>query len=720
MTAILKVTLKTSPRIWSGPLETNRALTPELSADRRRGSADDVVCPIRTVGLFMQVRNHRLLIPLAAVVSLLVPAAAATAAGIPAPSTETSSTPKAQKLTGVVQTVIREPGPGRDSTGNDSRTHATIGRNDATDTSKVLRVGTKTVPLTDGSLPTTPDGTTVAVTVVPSSSEAGEGQSQVVAASTIAAPTEAAVAPTHQVYVALVLPAGLAADASLTDAASRAMITRVSSYWSSQTGARVSFATARVLPTYRSAFACSGSSSDAYNMWNEALRRMPEADGPGKHLVLVAPNGADANSCAYGLGTIGAVEASGNKVFVSGLNQSLLAHELGHNLGLHHSNALRCTGSQDRPFVAPAFPGCQANPYDDLFDVMGYSGTHYGEGNLNAVHIDGMNLQPNAVRRIPAGSGVTSARITPLSTTTNYRTVKVVDSSGINYFVEYRTNTGRDMAAGLTYFRPAWGVRVLRDDPTAPRSAGSYELDATPTSLISDDYQRVIPVGGTFTSATGKLTIKVLSQDASGASLSITNRAASTVPYTVTATMPTRALVGASVVAATKVTDPYGSAVADWPVTLHRMASGTTTWQPVKSVLTTSAGMASHQFVNGQSATYRWVSSPRIGASTRLSPSVVVSSVARVVENRPAGSMPHGRYLSVSGSVSSLPLPVVYIQYRHPGGQWLTGPRAVVTGTAVSGRILLRTWATTYTRLYVAGTASYLGSFSGYYVTTVT
>jgi hypothetical protein len=78
--------------------------------------------------------------------------------------------------------------------------------------------------------------------------------------------------------------------------------------------------------------------------------------------------------------------------------------------------------------------------------------------------------------------------------------------------VDYRTNSGRDAAAGLTRWKPAWGVRVLRDDPKAPVSAGSYELDATPTSLVND-YNRAIPVGGTFTAASGKLTIQVTSQD---------------------------------------------------------------------------------------------------------------------------------------------------------------------------------------------------------------
>ena len=298
--------------------------------------------------------------------------------------------------------------------------------------------------------------------------------------------------------MALVVPAGLTADPAITQTSARAMVTTVSRYWSGQTGANVSFNTAQVMPAYRSAYGCTGTFANTFQMWEEALARMPEAFGPGKHLVLIAPGAAYAHHCFYGLGTVGAIEYEGNEVFVSGLNQSLLAHELGHNLGLYHSNSLRCSGAQDMAMVGIAFPGCQANAYDDLFDVMGYSGSTYGEGSLNAVHLDGMNLLPNAVRKIEADSGVTTARITPLSTSTDNRTLKITDPSGADYFVEYRTNSGLDAVASRNPWRPAWGVRVLRDDPEAPPSGGSYELDATPTSLSSYDYNRSIPLGATL------------------------------------------------------------------------------------------------------------------------------------------------------------------------------------------------------------------------------
>jgi hypothetical protein len=364
------------------------------------------------------------------------------------------------------------------------------------------------------------------------------------------------------------------------------------------------------------------------------------------------------------------------------------------------------------------FPGCQSNAYDDLFDVMGYSGTSYGEGSLNAVHLAGMNLLPQAVQRIAANSGVTTIRIAPLSATTDGRTLKITDPNGASYFVEYRTNSGRDSVAARNPWRPSWGVRVLRDDPSAPANAGSYELDATPTSLATNDYNRAIPVGRTFTAASKEVTITVTSQDASGASLTIADWASAIVPYTLTMSVPGKAWVGAAITASTRVSDQHGRPVGSWPMTLQGMAVGTTTWRPITSVRTDSAGSASYRFANGVSGHYRWVSSPAVGASTRISRSVAVTSTARVVERRPASSVRHGTYLTVDGSVSPVKAPAVYIQYQYGNGPWRTGPRAKVSGTTVSGRIAMNVRTSVHTRLLVTA-ATYVSSVSSRYVTTV-
>jgi hypothetical protein len=665
----------------------------------------------------MRVRNRQLVIPVAVVVGLAVPA-------VPASTAARTLTP--QRLTGTVQTIIVEPprdgvaagnpnstGPttsGPSSTVPNSTVPKDIQSNDTgkNDTVKVLLSGTSVVPLADGSLPATKDGATVSVTVVP----AADGTKQVLSATTIAAPAAVAAPTAHRLYIALVVPAGVTSSTP-TAASARATVARVSRYWSDQTGARVSFVTSQVL-AYRSAYTC----ADFYGLWAEGLGRMPQASGPGRHLVVVVPGSAQARGCPYGLGTVGAVGAEDNLVLVAGLNQSLLAHELGHNLGLYHSNSLRCAGTQDRPMLYRRFPGCQARGYDDLFDVMGFSGATYGEGNLNAVHLDGMRLLPGAVRRIPAGSGVTTARITPLSTTTSSRTLKITDASGARYFVEYRTGSGRDAVAGVNPYRPAWGVRVLREDPKAPASGGSYELDATPTAQTRD-YNRSIPVGGVFTAASRRLTLKVTAADRTGATLTIASWTAAVVPWTATQSVQSKAWVGAAVTASTRVSDAHGLAVAGWPVTLQKRERRATTWKPVRTLMTSSTGAASYRFASGLSGYYRWVTAPRARTPVRVSRAVALTAAARVVAKAPASSMRHGRYLTVSGQVSRVPSPIVDIQYRYRGGGWQTGPRARVRGTTVSGRIVLNARKTAYTRLHVWPAVSYAGSLSSPHATNV-
>jgi len=425
--------------------------------------------------------------------------------------------PAPQTITGIVQTVVAEKNSGRDTT-----------------MFKILRSGADITHLAEGSLAGTPDGTQVTVTVAPAAGgDLTVLSTKIVSAAAVAAPT--AVPAIHQVYVALVVPKGVAADPTITEATTRAMIAQVSSYWSSQTEGQVSFDTVRVIPTYVSAFGCLDANglSNTDNFWVEAEKKMPEALGTNKHLVVIVPNAAywDTGTCTYfGYGSVGQYAGMNNLVYATGLEQTVIAHELGHNLGLLHSASLRCEKNQDgtqvNTYTGTSWTGCDGMPYDDTFDVMGFGGFHLGEGSLNAVHIDEMGLLPYAIRKLPANSGVTSVRLAPLSTTTDYRALKVTDPTGANYYVEYRTNSGRDAAASLMpeQYAPSWGVRVLRDNPMFNYTgASSYELDASPTGNLNSDYNRVIPVGGTLTAASKKLTITVTSQDATGANVIISN-----------------------------------------------------------------------------------------------------------------------------------------------------------------------------------------------------
>ena len=377
----------------------------------------------------------------------------------------------------------------------------------------LLQAGRRLVPLAVGSLPANRDGDVVRAVLLP---DLGGGH-RVRSATTLR--TAAAAAPTgvHRVYVAIVRPRGVASDKALTKASAAAAVRRAASYWRGQTGGRVRFQVAAVKAPYVSAHRCT---AGVARLWAEALERFDVPTGRGAHLMLFAPRAAVGQGCDYGLGTIGGTGGPG-LTFVTETAQSLVAHELGHNLGLRHAGALHCRGRQDARLRGGRWPSaCRREEYGDLLDVMGYSGRAYGEGNLNAVNLHAMGLLPGAVRTI-GSPGRYRVRVRPLSASPrSTRAVRIVERSGQVYFVEYRTNTGRDRAARRNRHRPALGVRVLRLNPQG--SGGALVLDATPSR--GNDYANNLAPGRRFTSASGRLTVRVVRAGPSGATVEITRR----------------------------------------------------------------------------------------------------------------------------------------------------------------------------------------------------
>ncbi len=428
-----------------------------------------------------------------------------------APGSGDSGAAKPQTLTGTVQTVVREQHHGQPGE---------TGRAKGPERVRVLHTGKRVVALKTGSLSSAEDGSTVTVQAQPTSDGAQVLSSTTLAEGSTTTGSTTAVAPTvREVYAALVVPKNMAGSATFTAAQVTAAVQKASDYWMSQTNGQVGFTTVKVLPAYTSAYSCGGYA--VMNMWTEALAKMPEAQGVGRHLLLVAPKGAEDKGCDYGIASVGSLGAADNTVFVSDVNQSVVAHELGHNLGREHSNALRCSGAQDAPVVSGSFSGCTEYPYYDFLDVMGMSGSGFGEGSLNALQLDGMGLVPDAVQTIKAGTGVTTVKIAPLTaSTTAVRALKIGDPTGPTYFVNYRVPTGRDNFEASDYFGYTLGVEVLRNDPTATPGTGSFVLDATPTSN-SSDMNRVVPVGGTFKAASGKVFISVDKADSTGATLRV-------------------------------------------------------------------------------------------------------------------------------------------------------------------------------------------------------
>lgn len=311
--------------------------------------------------------------------------------------------------------------------------------------------------------------------------------------------SQARTRPARPVDLALVLPRGIHDAGELTPEAVRAQLAAASSYWSEQTRGAVRFEVSATVGWYRSAHPC----ADGKALWAQAAAHFRGSGDQGRHLVLVVPATRAATAgCGYGFGTQGQPNVSdlaggsasgGGTVFITNTVPSLLAHELGHNLGLDHASSVTCAGVQDGRYLAGRWAeGCAVREYDNLFDVMGYSSSGYGQGNLSVVHLDHLGLDPTAIRALDAGTS--SVAIPPLSNLDAAgRGVKLVDPAGAVYYLEYRTATGRDA--------------------TPPVRVGG--------APAAKDYDRALPVGGLFTSASGQVSVRLDAATGSGARVTV-------------------------------------------------------------------------------------------------------------------------------------------------------------------------------------------------------
>ncbi|MFD2090322.1 reprolysin-like metallopeptidase [Blastococcus deserti] len=353
--------------------------------------------------------------------------------------------------------------------------------------------------------------------------------------------TDAPVAPagtaTNRVTVVGVLPSGVTPGATVPITDLTAVVNgAVKSFWAEQTNGAVQIeATAH--PSW---VTLTAGCNDWFGMWRQAdaAVNFDGTPGNGNHLLLYL--GAAAQNfptCADGLGTIGSGPGAGGLLYTKGLHPSIIAHELGHNFGLGHASALSCDSGTEEV----ADNSCQVDAYHDWYDVMGFSWSQMGT--LNAPHAALLGVLPAGQQATTRAqdTGTRTYTLSPTGGRTGLRAVRLVDDGGIEYWLEYRTATGRDAWLPGTPLQTGVQLRRASDGDDT-----SLLIDATPVSgQRGDATKSALPVGTPVTVAGGDFTVTVDSVTSSGATVRVT---AGRVPVgtweTLNATGPTLSIAG--------------------------------------------------------------------------------------------------------------------------------------------------------------------------------
>ena len=244
----------------------------------------------------------------------------------------------------------------------------------------------------------------------------------------------------------------------------------------------------------------------AYQDWGTAARAKAQAAGVDltgyDHVVHYFPR---TSSCQFS----GVGQLPGKYNWINASGSQTIAHELGHNFGVHHASSYRCVNDN---VPVPIGGTCTANEYGDPFDVMGSSYRH-----LNGYHKEKLGfLEAANILTVTAAGSFDLAPLEQKAAGAQLLRFPIPGTSDV-YYVEYRQPFGFD---SFRVTDPvANGVLIHRITVPTRSVLQTKLIDNVPATTSFTD--AALAVGKTFTDSAASVSFTLAARSATSATVQV-------------------------------------------------------------------------------------------------------------------------------------------------------------------------------------------------------